>query len=1051
MPACLLLAPTGHGKTEHALNRIRAVRAGEPLAPLWVILPKQIQVRAFGQRLGATGGALGVELGTFYRFYAELLARSGQPSARLPDSVLHRLLLRLVNRLADDGTLRHYATLRGRAGFALLLRGLFQELKEARIQRAAFETATAGASPRLAELATLYAAYQDWLTRRGSNWMDAEGQGWLAALALEHEPALVADLRLLVVDGFDQFNPTQLAVLALLVDRAAETVITLTGDPTCDDRGAHRRFCRARQAVQQALHLEPDVLPIRFSTPNIQCPPALAHLEAALFQPAADRLPAAGAVTCIEAQNRAAEVRAALRWLKALVVREGYRLDEVALLARNLEPYRPYLDEVAAEFDLPLHLAGGRPLATNPAVAALLNLLAIPATNWPPRPLLDALACSFFDWSVARIGPEDVRGLRSAARAGLVIAGLDQWRDALARLAGLSPHDAAPADDEDIVSPDAIAAELAQNLQASLEAVVARLTPPPSGTVRSYVAFVEDLIGQDPKLATRFRSDLDAEDDSLRVVVRAWEQAATAERDVAALRRFKDVLRGMVLAEAILPQPEEPSTTTDYARFFVELRGAVEATTYEPPAPPPGSAILAAPLLYARGLAFRAVALLGLSEGELPQPEREDPLLTESDREILRAAGLPLEPRLQGDEASLFYEAVTRARERLLLTRPYLADDGQAWEPSPYWDEVLRLVEAPVLRLRSHDLLPLADVASLPEALLTTAQCGAGRPSTLQGWDRVLHAAGVVRSREAADPAGNPWNGDLTTAVSALAAHYGPDHIWSASRLEAYATCPFLFFAGSVLGLDPLLPPTEGYDIRILGTMYHAVLEEIYRRALPEAEPDRLRALLPQVAAEVFEAAPDEYAFRPTALWTRQREELTRILAQTLEALIVTTAGWQPVALEQAFGIEGRPTLDVELEGRHLRLRGFVDRLDRDADGRLQVIDYKAGSTPISPRDLESGKRVQLPLYALAVREALGLGEVGGGFYWHIGSAQPSRLRLESYLGGVEFAMQTALEHALDTVEAVRAGQFPPRPPSDGCPGNCPAAAFCWRYTPRSW
>jgi RecB family exonuclease len=157
------------------------------------------------------------------------------------------------------------------------------------------------------------------------------------------------------------------------------------------------------------------------------------------------------------------------------------------------------------------------------------------------------------------------------------------------------------------------------------------------------------------------------------------------------------------------------------------------------------------------------------------------------------------------------------------------------------------------------------------------------------------------------------------------------------------------------------------------------------------------------------------------------------------------------VELEQAFGLEGRPCLDVTHDGRRLRLRGFVDRLDRDANGQLQVIDYKAGSSPISSRDLESGKRVQLPLYALAVRDALGLGEIGGGFYWHIGSAQPSRLRLEVYPGGVEFAMQTALAHALDNVDAVRAGQFPPRPPSGGCPDNCPAATFCWRYKARAW
>jgi ATP-dependent helicase/DNAse subunit B len=1074
----LLLAPTGHGKTEYALSRIRAARAADPLAPIWVLLPNQIQVRAFGQRLGASGGALGVELGTFYRFYGEILARSGQPSARLPDAVLHRLLLRLVDQLAATGQLRHYAPLRGRPGFARLLRSLFQELKQARVQREPFSAAVAEAPARLAELAVLYAAYQDWLTR--SDWLDAEGQGWLAALALEHDPTLAADLRLLVVDGFDEFNPTQLAVLAQLADRAAGTLITLTGDLTCEagpepsrrDRLAHRRFCRARDALQQALNPILNLPP----TPNLpiyQFTNPLSYLESNLFQSTATCQPATEAVSCLEAPTRAAEARAALRWLKARLVRDGFRLDEVALLARTLEPYRPYLAEVAAEFGLPLHLAGGQPLAANPAVAALLNLLSLPATDWPRRPLLDALSSPYFDWSacgadgdIARAPSASLRaGLDAVARAGQVIAGLDQWREALSRLARLRPRDEvleAARDDEELAPPDVPAGEQARCLQSTLDAVAARLNPPFGGVLRDYAAWIEDLIGDDPKLATRFRPfplprpDVgegggwgEGEgDDSLRLVARAWESPATAERDVAALRRFKDVLRGLVLAEAILPDPGEQPAPTDYARFFAELRSAVEAMTYEPPTPPPGSALLAAPLLYARGLSFRAVALLGLSEGEFPQPEREDPLLTESDRAELRAAGLPLESRLQGDEASLFYEAVTRARERLFLTRPYLADDGQPWEPSPYWDEVQRLVDAPPIRLRPQDSLPLVDAASLPEAHL--AACRAGWQPAPRGWERIVHAAEIVRAREAADPAG-PWEGDLGAVAAELAAHYSPEHTWSASRLEAYAACPFLFLVGQVLGLEPRLPPAEGYDIRILGTIYHEILEKTYRRARPDSAPDHLRALLPQVAAEVFAAAPDEHGFRPTALWARQREELARILAETLEALIEATAGWQTIALEQAFGLKGRPALDVSHEGRRLRLRGFVDRLDRDADGRLQVIDYKAGSTPISARDLESGKRVQLPLYALAVRDALGLGEVGGGFYWHINSARPSSLRLEGYLGGVEFAIQTALEHALDSVDAVRAGQFPPKPPASGCPANCPAAAFCWRYAPRAW
>ncbi len=1076
MPTHLFLAPTGQGKTEYALKRIGALRATEPLAPVWVVLPNQIQVRAFGQRLGASGGALGVELGTFYRFYGEILARSGRPSARLQAAVLHRLLLRLVDQLAETGQIRHYAPLRNRPGFARLLRELFQELKQARVQREALDAAVARlgeaqappAAPlqKLAELSTLYAAYQDWLIR--SEWMDAEGQGWLAVEALEQDPTLAAELRLLVVDGFDEFNPTQVAVLNLLAGRAAETVITLSGDPTCADRIAHRRFCRARQAVAQALDLQPELLPSRQPLSNTQH--ALVHLEANLFQPDATRLDADGAVTCLEGQTRATEVRAALRWLKARLVRDGYGLDEVALLARNLEPYRPALAQVAAEFGLPLHQAGGQPLATNPVIAALLNLLSLPATKWPRRPLLDALASPYFDWTAQGVEAETIRRLGAAARTGLVIAGLDQWREALARLARLRPRDeaqaAARASDEELAPPDVPAGDEAAALGDVLEAVVATLSPPRNGTLRQYAAWIEDLIGEDPKLASRFRTrplphpgvreeggwGEGEGEEGLHIVARAWEQAATAERDVAALRRFKDVLRGLVLAESVLLEPSQQPPVAAYPRFYAELRAAVESTSYEPPTPPTGSAILAAPLLYARGLSFRAVALLGLSEGEFPQPEREDPLLTEADRQALRAAGLAVKSRLQGDEPSLFYEAVTRARERLLLTRPYLADDGQAWEPSPYWDEVLRLVDAPVGRLHPQDPLPLADAASLPEAQL--AACRAGWQSDLPGWDRILHAAALIRAREAAAAAG-PWEGDLAAISAELTARYSPDHIWSASRLEAYATCPFYFFVGSVLGLEPRLPPSEGYDIRILGTMYHAILEKTYRRALHEATteqlPAALRALLPQVAAEVFDAAPDEHGFRPTALWSRQREELTGILARTLESLLEATAGWQPVALEQAFGIDNRPCLDVSHEGRRLRLRGFVDRLDRDAEGRLQVIDYKAGSTPISARDLEGGKRVQLPLYALAVRDALDLGEVGGGFYWHIGSAQPSRLRLDGYLGGVEFAIQTALEHALDTVEAVRAGALAPQPPGGGCPANCPAAAFCWRYTPRAW
>jgi ATP-dependent helicase/DNAse subunit B len=938
MSLSILLAPAGQGKTRYCITRIQEVRAEAPLASIWVILPNQAQVAAFRRRLAEEGGALGVQLGTFYTFYTEILARAGQPIPRLLDPVQHRLLRAIVDRLCEEGRLRYYAPLRDKPGFLRLLRALVRELKRARVHRNDFAAAVADGEERLTELAAIYADYQDRLVQ--INWMDAEGQGWLAARALENDLDLGCDLRLLIVDGFDEFNPTQLEVLRLLAARAAETIVTLTGD-TFRTRIAHRRFARALAAITTALNVEPEPLVPSYSASCIlhpvSCAP-LAYLEASLFEPSPQKHPADGAVTFIEAQNRSQEVRAALRWIKARLVRDGMAAHEVAIIARNLAPCRPFLQETAAEFGLPLRLAEGADLLTNPAVAALLSLLSLPVLDWPRRPVVDAWRNPYFDWSgvgADSIGDGDADRLDAAVRAGLVIRGLAQWREALDRLAQMKPATEAVAEDEDLAPPEVPAGAEAAALRRKFEAFVDRVTSrPPEATVRDYAAFVENLIGDDPKLATRFQSPEDAVEGSLGVVARAWEADPIAQRDVAALRAFKDVLRGLVLADSVLGQIA-PIT---YTRFYAELRGAVEGTSYTVPPEPNVPTVLAAPVLSARGLSFRAVALLGLSEGEFPQAEREDTLLRESDRLTLRDQGLLIEPRLQGDEVTFFYEAVTRAREKLLLCRPYLADDGQQWEPSPYWEQVRRLMDAPVEHVRPEDSLPAGEAASPHE--LVSAAAFAGGQSFLAAWleqgdnefNRAWRSAQmgalVLRARLADEP-GGPHEGDLTALADRLSTRYGPRHTWSASRLEAYATCPMLFWIGSGLDLEPLTPPEEGYDVRILGTMYHRILEELYRRASDPTDADELLASLPTVAQEVFDAAPDEYGFRPTPLWDYQRQELEQILADTVTALVAASLGYTPAALEQVFGLEGQPALVIQSDDGELRLRGFIDRIDR--------------------------------------------------------------------------------------------------------------------------
>lgn len=1104
------MAPASTGKTAYVLNLARDLARDLRSVPR-VVVPAPLQARAFRRRLAQAGGAIGVRVLTFDQLYAEVLSAAGEVYTELSDPVRYRL----VRAVVDELPLAHYAPLVDRPGFVRVLEGLIGELKGVRAWPDLFAQAVAalGDEPRLRELALVYSAYQDHLRAQG--WADRAGLGWLAVEALEERaPSVAADWPLLAVDGFDNFTPVQLALLEVLAPRVGSLIVTLTGTGVgCGRALAHRRFDRTRQQLEERLGVRAEPLPAQRSC---QAAP-LAHLEAALFcGEQVERVAAAGAVELAAAPDRAAEVRAALRWLKARLVQDCARPAEVALLARDVAPYRPFLLQTAAEFGLPVRLVDGLPLRTNPAVAALLDLLRLllPLAAGDPRPALprrlviEAWRSPYFDWMSSRvyspaasasalpaegaagtpgaepigIAPQDAEALDAAARWGGVIGGLAQWAEALASLAARSGEaaDEAPAgpgpgeassgqrpaagssdqglDEERGLPAGVPAGPAARALWGKFQRFVQRLTPPPGQhPYREFVGWLEALIGSDPALESE-RGTASQEPAALRVVARAWEgDAAAAERDVAALQALKDVLRGLVWAEEALGTP-----AVDFPRFFDELAGAVEATSYRLPVHPEREEVLVADVVQARGLPFRAVAVLGLAEGEFPATLDEDPFLRDADRRELRERfGLPLEPSTESAEAEFFYEAVTRPRERLLLTRPRLADNGAEWQASPFWEEVRRLVDVEPETLTSESVPAPALAGSWPELMesLATFPCHGDVLAWVGQVDAprlaALEAAARLFSLRGEGAQGSPYDGDLSGLAEPFSQRFGPVHAWSTSRLEAYRACPFFFFVGNVLGLEPRQEPAEGLGVRQLGNVYHRIFERLYPAVEDPADLVQLLAALPAVAGAVLDEAPQQEGFRATAWWRQTRAEIEENVRRSVEALaemqeetdvLIRFVPWR---YEATFGLRGQPPLVVCDGEDYFRLRGLIDRVDRSPAGRLRIVDYKtAGPAAFTRRAVAEGKKLQVPLYALAARQALGLGEPVEGFYWHVQQASVSSFTLDGFEGGPEEAMRVAVEHAWEVVRAARGGTFVPRPPDGGCPPYCPAVAFCWQRRP---
>jgi putative RecB family exonuclease len=190
------------------------------------------------------------------------------------------------------------------------------------------------------------------------------------------------------------------------------------------------------------------------------------------------------------------------------------------------------------------------------------------------------------------------------------------------------------------------------------------------------------------------------------------------------------------------------------------------------------------------------------------------------------------------------------------------------------------------------------------------------------------------------------------------------DWALSPSRALDFKTCALLY---RFRVIDQLPEPPSLDAAR--GTVVHGVLEKLFdlpaggrtvAAAVELVEPE-WRALLdadPELAALVDEGE---------AKCADGSAGLVALLSSTRDLLDSYFALEDPRRLEPA---EREVLVEASLPSG-VRLKGFVDRLDRSPDGDLRVVDYKTGK---SPHESFEGKALfQLRFYALALWRSTGV------------------------------------------------------------------------------
>ncbi len=347
----------------------------------------------------------------------------------------------------------------------------------------------------------------------------------------------------------------------------------------------------------------------------------------------------------------------------------------------------------------------------------------------------------------------------------------------------------------------------------------------------------------------------------------------------------------------------------------------------------------------AKGLEFRLVLVVGLVDGRFPHPDRRGRLtLPEPLRQRVVVAEQP-----QAEERRLFYVAMTRARDELVLTSSERSDSGRRRRPSPFIAEALDRAAAPATS-------PARGAPDLVQELVAVMDP-----------DHAPVAAAAVEQAETKDPSSQR----LTLSYT---------------QVDDYTACPLKYRLRHVVRI-----PTPPHHALVVGNALHQTAAAYHTARF------RGRSMTEDQLLEVFGTHWSSEGFL-----SRAHEDARFAAGQQAVRLFHAQESGDdapvPVAVERPFRV--RIGNDA--------VQGRYDRVDETPDG-VVITDYKSSDVR-DPKQAVQRARDSLQLQVYALAHEAETGELPAAVQLRfletglVGRVSPDRKRLDKARATVELA-----------------------------------------------
>jgi len=927
----------GSAATRALADAVHTAKAGVALAPVTVIVPSNFAGLTARRMLGSGIGVANVNFMTPFRF-AQLLA-VGQLGDAKP--LTKPVLAAAVRRaLAEDPG--HFARVRDHQATEQALAGAVGELSNV---SAAGRAAIEDHGGHAASIMRLYRSIRSSL----QDFHDEADVARAAAHRGDLSPALSSYGHLVWYLPGPVSAPLASFLRAVLAASPSTVIAPTTGHEQAD--AEVRRTMRIAGVEFPEHTVEPTVL--------------------------ADHI--------ISVTDADEEVRAVIREVVQLVA-NGTPLDRIGIFHPVPDPYVRILEQQFAAARIPANGPSRRRLSDSIPGRVLLGALALPGERWRR------------DRVVALVNGGPLRHRGETARPAVwdrlsryagVVGGLNDWRAKLEVELGRI----------DVAHDEASAIGNAN--------VVERLISQ-RADVDDLATFIENLaagVGR-VEAASGWAHRAEAAAQLLHALLgKSHERIWWPESEQQSFELVESALERLALLDAIDPEP----TMAVFIRALADELSVARGRSGRF-----GDGVVYGPLASAAGHDLDAVFILGCTEGLCPSPRREDVLLSDKVRQLANG-DLSLRLGQIDEQHRLFMAAIAAApvgRRWLFFPRGDLRSSRRSRPSRWLLPTASKLAGKALYATDFEHQSPqgVYEVASHASALEQATHFTSVDERDLaqvfayvrNGGEASAHPvselvqAGLQAQTARRSHAFTEFDGNVSATPMALS-----DSVMSASKLETWATCGFRYYLGHVLGLAERDNPERTIELSALdrGSAMHDVLERFILEQVQAGAPkpdepwsDAQRERAQEIAHDVFREYERRGRTGRRIEWETQKRDLLALIDDFLTAddSYRAATGATPSAVEQVFGMGAEPALTMSLDnGRTLRFRGKIDRIDDGPLGTKLVSDYKTGKGAAYKgldKDVDptrQGTLLQLGLYAEAVAQKFG-SRAAASDYWMV-------------------------------------------------------------------